>query len=287
MSIIHLQLLAIIFITSLACALPGNFLILSGSALIVDAISHAILLGIVIMFLIVKNIHSSCLFFGAIIAGLVTVSLTEFFVNTKLVKKDAAIGITFPFLFSIAVLLINQFANKIHLDIDAVLLGELAFAPFDRLFIYGIDIGPISLWHMSAILILQIIFIFLFYKELKITIFDKELATVIGYNPTAFHYALMTLTSISVIGAFHTAGTILVVALIIIPPASAYLITCKLHEMIILSCIISLIAATCGYAFAHMYNSSIAGSIAATNGCIFACFLAWKLLAKNKNILCN
>lgn len=276
MPIIQIQILAIIFLTSIACALPGNFLILSGTALIVDAISHAILLGIVVMFLITKNIHSPFLYIGAILSGLVTVTITELLISTKLIKKDAAIGLTFPFLFSIAVILINIFASNIHLDTDAILLGELAFAPFDRLIIYNTDIGPISLWIMGVIVIIQTIFVSLFYKELTLSIFDPHQAKILKYKPQLFHYMLMALASISIIGAFNTAGTILVVALIVIPPATAYLLSNHLTTMIPLSCIISLIASTIGYLCAHNYNSSIAGAIATTNGTIFGIILLAK-----------
>jgi manganese/zinc/iron transport system permease protein len=278
MSIIHLQLLAIIFVTSLACALPGNFLILSGNALIVDAISHAILLGIVVMFLYIKNLYSPLLFVGAIIAALATVYITEFLHSTKLMKHDAAIGLTFPFLFSIAVILINQFARFVHLDTDAVLLGELAFTPFNHISLYGYNLGPVALWTMSSILIIQIVCIVLFYKELVITLFDPQLSQLMQYTPPIIRYLLMTLISISATGAFHTAGTILVIALIIIPPATAYLMTHSLYEMILLSCLVSLITATHGYLYAHIFNSSIAGSIATCNGILFGIIFTVKMI---------
>ena len=269
MPLIYLQLLLLTIVTAIACALPGNFLVLRGTALMSDALSHAILFGIVIMFLIVQDINSPMIFLGAILAGIMTVTITEFLTKTGLIHQDAAIGLTFPFLFSIAVLLINQYANNMHLDTDAILLGELAFAPFHRFYLYGYDCGPIALWNMGAILACNITFIAYFYKELKITTFDPCYATLIGYNATLFHYALMVMTSITIVQAFQTTGTILVISFIITPAATAYLLTKKLSEMIILSCLLTTIAVGCGFLFAHCYNSSIAGSIAVANGILF------------------
>ncbi len=269
MPLIYLQLLLISITTAISCVLPGNFLVLRGTALMSDALSHAILFGIVIIFLIVQDIHSPLIFLGAILAGIMTVTITEFLTKTGLIHQDAAIGLTFPFLFSIAVLLINQYANNMHLDTDAILLGELAFAPLYRLYMYGYDCGPIALWNMSCILTMNIAFISYFYKELKITTFDPCYATLVGYNARCFHYALMIITSITIVQAFQTTGTILVISFIITPAATAYLLTKKLSEMIILSCLLTTIAVGCGFLFAHCCNSSISGSIAVANGILF------------------
>lgn len=269
MNSIYLQLLLITSVTSIACVIPGNFLILRGTALISDALSHAILFGIVVTFLIVQNINSPFIFFGAILAGVATVSITELLTKTGKLNQDAAIGLTFPFLFSVAVILINLFANNVHLDTDAVLIGELAFAPFQNLYVYNYNCGPIALWNMSAIACLNIATIRYFYKELQITTFDTIYAQTIGYKPRFFHYILMLLTSITIIQAFYITGTILVISFIITPAATAYLLTKKLHEMIILSCLLAIIAVLAGFLCAHILNTSISGSIALANGLLF------------------
>jgi len=282
MPLIYLQLLLITITTAIACVLPGNFLVLRGTALISDALSHAILFGIVIMFLIVQDINSPFIFLGAILAGIMTVTITEFLTKKGLIHHDAAIGLIFPFLFSIAVLLINLYANNIHLDTDAILLGELAFAPFHQLNLYGYNCGPFALWSMSGILLLNIIFIIFFYKELKITTFDSCYATIIGYKTIFFHYILMVITSITIVQAFQITGTILVISFIITPAATAYLLTKKLHEMIFISCMLTTIAVGCGFLFAHYYNSSIAGSIAVANGILFFIIMFTKTFTKEE-----
>ena len=143
-------------VVALACAIPGVFLVLRRMALMTDAISHAMLLGIVVAFFITGDVASPVLLIGAALTGLLTVVLVEVLTGTRLVKEDAAIGLVFPALFSIAVILISRYAGNVHLDTDAVLLGELAFAPFRRLELLGVDIGPRSLWVMSVILLINV-----------------------------------------------------------------------------------------------------------------------------------
>ncbi|MGK0452552.1 MAG: manganese/zinc/iron transport system permease protein, partial [Neolewinella sp.] len=141
---IEIQLIA--SLVAIACALPGTFLVLRKMAMISDAISHSILPGIVLGFFITQDLNSPLLIVLAALTGVVTVMLVEFIQRTKLVKEDTAIGLVFPALFSIGVIMIAKNANDVHLDIDAVLLGELAFAPFDRLVAGSTDLGPKSLW---------------------------------------------------------------------------------------------------------------------------------------------
>ena len=134
----EIQLIA--SMVAVACALLGVFLVLRRMAMMSDAISHTVLLGIVIAFFITRSITSPLLLIGAALMGVLTVSLVELINRTRLVREDAAIGLVFPAIFSIAVIMISRFAGDVHLDTDAVLLGELAFAPFNRLHIFGLDV---------------------------------------------------------------------------------------------------------------------------------------------------
>ena len=160
-------------------------------AMMSDAISHAILPGIVVGFFLTNDLNAPLLIIAAAITGLLTVALVEVIYRTKLVKEDAAIGLVFPALFSIGVILIARYAGEVHLDTDAVLLGELAFAPFDRFTVGELDLGPRALWVMSAILLINGAFIALFYKELKLATFDAGLAASLGFLPGVMHYGLM------------------------------------------------------------------------------------------------
>ena len=264
---LEIQLIAIV--TAIACALPGVFLVLRRMTLMSDAISHAILPGIVLAFFLTESLSSPLLILAAAGTGVLTVLFVELLQRTKLVKEDAAIGLTFPALFSIGVILISRFAKNVHLDTDAVLLGELAIAPLNRLEVFGYNLGPLSLYVMGGILVLNFAFILLFYKELKLVTFDVSLAAALGFTPTLIHYGLMTLVSITTVGAFDAVGSILVVALIAGPPATAYLMTDRLSRMLILSVIIGSVNAVTGYWIAFLFDVSIAGSIATMTLLIF------------------
>jgi manganese/zinc/iron transport system permease protein len=263
---LEIQLIAVL--TAAACALPGVFLVLRSMAMMADAISHTVLLGIVLVFFVVQDLQSPWLLVGAAATGLITVTLVEMLNRTRLVKEDAAVGLVFPALFSLAVILISRYARGVHLDVDAVLLGELAFAPFDRMVILGIDL-PVALATMAAILALNVTFIAFFYKELKLSTFDPRLATALGFAPGLLHYGLMALVSVTAVGAFDAVGAVLVVALFVTPAAAAYLLTDDLRRMLLLATGIGILSALSGYWLARTVDASIAGSMATMTGLIF------------------
>lgn len=266
-------------VVAAACALPGVFLVLRKMSMMSDAISHAILPGIVIGFFVTSDLGSPLLIAGAAATGVLTVALVELISSTRLIKEDAAIGIVFPALFSIGVILIARFAGDVHLDVDAVLLGELAFAPFDRLIIGGTDVGPRSLYLMSGVLLVNVLFIVVFFKELKVATFDAGLAAALGLMPALLHYLLMGLVSVTAVGAFDAVGSILVVALMVGPPSAAYLLTDRLSIMLVLSALIGAFCAVAGYWFAHVLDASIGGAMATMVGVAF--FATW-LMAPEK-----
>ncbi len=277
---IDIQLIAVV--VAVACALPGVFLVLRRTAMMSDAISHAILFGIVLVFFATRDLASPLLILGAAATGLLTVILVELLTRTRLVREDAAIGLVFPVLFSIGVILIARHAGSVHLDTDSVLLGEIAFAPFNRLVVGGVDLGPKSLYVMLGILALSLAFMLVFYKELKLSTFDAGLAAALGFSPAAIHYALMGLVSVTAVGAFDAVGSVLVVALMIAPPATAYLLTERLSAMLLLSGLIGVVSAELGYWAAHVLDVSIAGSMATAAG---ICFLLAYLGAPERGLI--
>jgi len=238
-------------------------------ALISDAISHSILPGIVLGFFITHDLNSPLLIVLAALTGVITVILVEAIQKTGLVKEDTAIGLVFPALFSIGVILIAKNANDVHLDVDAVLLGELAFAPFDRLLLFGADVGPKSLWIMGTILLITVALLLLFFKELKVSTFDAGLSSAMGISPIVMHYGLMSISSVTVVGAFDAVGAILVVALMIAPAATAYLLTSDLKKMLLLSIVFGVFAAIGGYWLANILDASISGSMTTVLGFVF------------------
>ncbi|GEQ84755.1 zinc ABC transporter permease [Patiriisocius marinistellae] len=277
---IEIQLIAAV--VAVACAIPGVFLVLRKMALISDAISHSILPGLVLGFFITEDLNSPLLIILAAFTGIITVVLVERIQKTGLVKEDTAIGLVFPALFSIGVILIAKNANDVHLDVDAVLLGELAFAPFDRLILGGVDIGPKSLIIMGVILLSTLLLLFLFFKELKVSTFDVGLSSALGFSPAIMHYGLMSISSVTVVGAFDAVGAILVVALMIAPAATAYLLTSNLKKMLTLSVCFGIFAAIAGYWLAHWLDASIAGSISTMLGFVF---LTIYLFAPKKGLI--
>lgn len=274
MTDVQLEIQLVAVVVAAACALPGVFLVLRQMAMMSDAISHAILPGIVVAFFLTHDLNSPLLILGAALTGVLTVALVELLNRTRLVKEDAAMGLVFPVLFSIGVILIARYAGDIHLDTDAVLLGELAFVPFDRLMIGNLDWGPKALYMMGAVGILNALFLLVFYKELKLATFDAGLAAALGFLPGVLHYALMGLVSVTAVAAFDAVGSILVVALMVGPPATAHLLTDRLARMIGLSVGIGVVSALGGYWMAHLLDASIAGSMATMVGvCFGAAFL--------------
>jgi manganese/zinc/iron transport system permease protein len=277
---IEIQLIA--SVVAIACAIPGTFLVLRKMAMISDAISHSILPGIVIGFFITHDLNSPLLILLAALTGIITVILVEYIQKTGLVKEDTAIGLVFPALFSIGVILIAKNANDVHLDVDAVLLGELAFAPFDRLLIGEADLGPKSLWVIGTILLITVTLLIAFFKELKVSTFDKGLAASLGFSPAIIHYGLMSVASVTTVGAFDAVGAILVVALMIAPAATAYLLTTDLKKMLLLAISFGVFGAISGYWFAHWLDASISGSITTMLGLLF---LVVYLFAPNKGFV--
>jgi manganese/zinc/iron transport system permease protein len=250
---IEIQIIAII--VAVACSIPGVFLVLRKMAMMSDAITHTILLGIIIGFFIVGDLGSPILILGASLVGLLTVYMVEVLTKTKLVSKDSAIGVVFPFLFSIAIILITRYADSVHLDTDSVLLG--------------VDFGAKAIYSMGTILLLNLGLAIVFFKEIKIAIFDEGLATVLGFAPLVIQYGLMASVSLTTVGAFEAVGSILVIAFMIGPPITAYLLTDDLKRMLYISAGVGAINAVIGYQVAAYFDVSIAGAMATITGLSF------------------
>ncbi len=276
------EILLVAVFTAVACALVGSFLVLRRMSLVSDAISHAILPGIVVGFFIAQDFSSPLLLIVAGLSGLLTVFAIEMLEKSRLLKEDAAIGLVFPALFSLGVLLIARYASQVHLDTDAVVLGEIAFVPFDRWVVMGHDLGPRTAWSLGGILLLNVLFLAFFYKELKVSTFDATFAAVLGFSPVLLHYLFMSMVALTVVGAFHAVGAILVVALMIAPPAAAFLLTRRLKAMILLSASLGVLSALLGYGLAYLLDVSIAGSMATMAGVLLG--LTW-LFAPEEGIL--
>jgi manganese/zinc/iron transport system permease protein len=238
-------------------------------AMVGDAISHAVLPGIVIAFLISGSRDSMTMLIGAGLIGILTTFLIEFLHKKARLQTDASIGVTFTWLFAIGVVLISLFAGKVDLDQDCVLYGEIAYVPLDTLIIGNQSIGPRALYIMGIILTVIILFIVFGYKELFLTTFDPAYASAIGISTTLWHYLLMGAVSATTVASFESVGAILVVALLIAPAATAYLLSDNFKWMLVLACIAGVASSVTGYYIAVWLDGSIAGAIAMMSGIIF------------------
>ena len=272
----EIQLISVM--TAASCAIPGVFLLLRKMSMVSDSITHTILLGIVLAFFVTEDLSSPLLVIGAAITGPVTVWLTELLSKTRLVSEDTATGLVFPLLFSIAVILITKYAGTAHLDTDSVLLGELAFAPFDRMVVFGLDIGAKGLYVSGGLFIINVVFVSVFFKELQVASFDPVLAAVMGFSPAMIHYSLMTVASLTAVGAFEAVGSVLVTAFMIAPAAAAYLITDDLKKMLFFAVCFSVLAGLFGFWTAMLFDVSIAGAMAVWAGIFVVLAKLWVIL---------
>ena len=265
---ISYESLFVLIATATACALLSPFLVLRKLSMVSDAISHSVLLGIVLAFFIVKDVGSPLLIAGAALFGVITVFAVEFLSGTGLVKNDDAVGIVFPMFFALAVVLITKFARNVHLDTDIVLMGEVIIAPLNRTEFLGMDL-PKAFVQMGILFIVNLLFIIIFFKELKITTFDKGFAKLAGFSSVALFYALMILSSLTAVTAFDAVGAILVVSFLITPGAAAYLISKDLKVMIAISVGYAVINSIIGYVLSLLMNVSMSGMTAAVAGVTF------------------
>ena len=268
--------LIVLILTSISCSLLGIFLILRKLSMMTDAISHSVLLGIVLAFFLVRDLDSPLLIIGASLMGLVTVFLIESIGKLKLAKLDDATAIVYPLLFSIAVILISKFFRNVHLDTDIVMMGEVIFSSMIRTQIFGIEVSK-SILEAALSLICVIAFIGIFYRKLKIGSFDEEFASLVGISTGLIFYSLMTITSFVAVTSFNNVGAIIVISFFIGPAAIALLFARSLREAFLLATLASLINPSLGFFLAIRLNVSITGMIATIN---MASYLALIIIKK-------
>lgn len=266
--LISYEALFVLILTSVTCALIGTFLVLRKLSMVSDAISHSVLLGIVLAFFLTKDVTSPLLIIGAAIFGVLTVFSIEILSSTGLVKNDDAVGVVFPLFFALAVILITKYARNVHLDTDIVLMGEVIMSPLNRIDFLGYSI-PKALFQMSLMLIVNLSFIIIFFKELKVTTFDMEFASLAGFSSSLLFYILMTLSSLTAVVSFDAVGAILVVSFLVTPAATAYLISKDLKVMLVLSSVFAVINSVLGYIGALALNVSMSGLTATFAGLSF------------------
>lgn len=278
---------------AISCGLLGVFLVLRKMAMVGDAISHAVLPGIVLAFLFSGSREVLPMLLGAAALGILTTVLIETLYRSARLQTDASIGITFTWLFAVGIILISLYTGQVDLDQDCVLYGEIAYVPLDLWITEsGTNLGPRSVWIMGLMLLVVLLLLTLGYRGLKITTFNPEYAAAIGISTGFWHYLLMSAVSVTTVLSFESVGAILVVAFLIVPPATAYLLTRKLHVMLLLTVLFGVLSSALGYLLASWINGSIAGAMTVVSGIFLAFALVfspsegylWKVLRHEEKL---
>ncbi|MGD9632520.1 MAG: metal ABC transporter permease [Pirellulales bacterium] len=261
-------------LTNVACALVGCYLVLRRMSLMGDAIAHAVLPGIVIAFVFSGSMNIVPLFIGAALVGLLTTFLTQTLHQFGRVPTDAAMGAVFTSLFALGVVLLKRYISGMHFDVACVYEGSLTSVALDTVSIstglFGDWEVPRQLESVLPIVVLNLVMVLLFWKEFKLSSFDTGMATSMGYSATLLHYVLMALVAMTSVAAFQAVGSILVVAMLIVPPATAQLLCDRLSRMVLLACVFAVAAAVGGYWLAHEWDVSPAGAMSVFAGGMYA-----------------
>lgn len=234
-------------IVGITCGLVGTFIMLRRLSLIGDALAHAVLPGVIIGFIIAGK-GQLAMFIGAVFSGLVTSLLIGFVSRNSKIKEDTAIGVVFTGFFALGVLMVSQLKN-VHIDLSSYLFGDILGVSSDDLVLSGL------------IAILVFVTVIIFYRQLLVTSFDPTMAAVMGLSTGLVHYLLMGLLSMTIVASLQSVGVILVVAMLITPAATAYLLTDRLHKMLIYSVMIGIFTATVGLFFSYHFNFASGASM--------------------------
>lgn len=240
--------------TSFACGILGPFLVSRRLSMIADALSHSVLLGIVLAYAVVRQLDSPWLMIGAALFGILTVAAIEVLSESGLIRHEDALGIVFPVFFSLAVIIITRYFRNTHLDIDMVLMGNPLFAPFIKLFGF-----PKAMVQMLVMFVVNAVFIAIHYEDLKVSTFDPEFAQLQGLKTKRLYYELMFLTSMTAVLAFDSVGAILVVSMFVTPAACAILVTKRLSVTILVTLVFGFANALAGYTAGMRWNVSVSG----------------------------
>jgi manganese/zinc/iron transport system permease protein len=276
-----LQIVLTAGLVATACGLLGPFLVLRRVALLGDAVSHAVLPGIVATFLLLHTRAPLPMIAGAAVFAVLCVLAIEALRATGLVKADAAIGLVFPALFSLGVLGITHWTSNLHLDLDATIYGEIAFVPLQQWGVAGLVI-PRSVVIVGTVAAANLVLVTALWKELKVTSFDPEFSRTAGIPPVWLSRLLLVAVAVTAVTAFESVGAILVVTLLIVPAATAYLLTDRLWAMVAITVAIGWVSAGAGYAGALRVDASIAGAMGLVAA---ACFTLALLLAPRHGLL--
>lgn len=265
LSLIEVQIALTGALLALSGALIGTFLVLRGQSLATDAIAHAIVLGIVVVWLLTGLRAGPVTVAGAAGAGLAAVLGAQALARSGLMRGDAAVGLVFSSMFALGVLLISAFARNIHLDVDSVLLGEIGLVWLDMRRFAGMDL-PLAVWTLGAVGLLNAGFVALFWKELKLASFDPGLAQALGFAPHWLERGLLALTALTAVAAFEAVGVVLFLAFVVVPALAASLLARSLAGVLALAVAFGLLGVGVGLRAGFRWDVNIGGAMALATG---------------------
>lgn len=255
-------------LVAMSCSVPGTFLVLRRQSMLGDALSHTALPGIVVAFLFAHwlrvngwltsedmgSTFHAILLTGAVVAGVLTAFLTETVQRYGRVENSAALGVVYTSLFALGLLLIRLYADSVHLDADCVLFGTVETVVFDCV---GDSDVPRAAVLNGIVFAINLVLVLLAFKELRLTTFDPAMASSIGINASLVHYLLMAVTAVTLVAAFQSVGSILVITVLIAPAVSAWLLTDRMHLMLIASITIAGASAFLGHLMAITFPALV------------------------------
>ena len=262
---IPLWTIAIGILCSVSCSLVGCYLVLRRMSLLGDAISHSVLPGLAIAFFLTGRLTGWPMFLGAMVLGILTSVLTQALARIGKVSEDTSMGVVFTSLFALGVVLIMSLARRAHIDAECILYGQIETAAMD-LPPPGWPPVPRSVWMLSGTLLATALFVAALWKELKIVAFDPALAAAMGFSVPFIHYSLVAMVAVVSVASFEAVGSILVVAMLIVPAATAALVTDRLSSMMAWAAVFAIVSAIFGYILGAGLATSVAGMMAVVAG---------------------
>lgn len=260
---------------AVSSSLLGNFLVLRRMSMLGDAISHAVLPGLAAAFFLSGSRSSLPMFIGAVFVGILTALFTEWIRGVGKVDEGASMGVVFTSLFALGLIMIVQAADHVDLDPGCVLYGAIELSPLDTVEVGGTFVPRVVVM-LGCVLAVNLAFVVLLFKELKISSFDPALSTASGIHAGVMHYLLMTLVAVTAVASFESVGNILVVAMFVVPPAAACLCTDRLGVTILLSAVFATLSAIFGHLGALIVpamfgyrSTTTAGMMAVAAGLLF------------------
>ena len=261
----HAWAIATAAMVAAGCALVGTLLVVRRMSLLGDAISHALLPGIVVAVLAGGRPGGLLVLVGAVVAALLTVWLTQMLRTEGGLAEDAGAGVAFTTLFALGVVMVTAVASRVDLDPDCVLHGVLELVPFDTVPVLGVEV-PRAFLTATAVFVLLAVAAIATWKMQVFTAFDAEAARAAGVPVAAVTTGLLIATSLATVAGFEAVGAILVVAMLVVPAATAELLSRRLHRIAVLAILLGVAAAGIGYLVAWWCNTSAAGMIAVVLG---------------------